>query len=528
MFTIRDVIRLNGLVYHVETVLENSCSLRSAAAATCCVAATGKASTHPMGAGGKVTIRYGGSVKEDDAAKEAALEDFLFGKSALLDAPASVAELVRQAAEPDSEGGAEGGSGGGAGEDVDDGDELFFEDRAAQHDLLPPSDDDEAGPGPGSERDKASGGGSSKKASGVGQKRRAPVWTDPADQEVKMDVASVSRLRKLRQFKGQTSMSGAQYVAALRRQHAALNPRTSWAGGRVKPGADDANVGEIDEAAEPDEETAEQLLRSGAALLAAGGAANGGQLPQGRVELSRLRDANNADPSDAVVRALTFHPDGQLLLTGGFDKRLRLFHVDGFRNPLLQSIFLADCPVHSAAFAAGGRRVVAAGRRPFYYVADLESGSLERVVAPPCLHQAGGGVPLSKTPACRPERPAKGRRGTANGASGSSNSNSNSRGTGTHGMRSCESFVASPDASQPLLAFLGDGGHVGLVSLSSRRPVGALKMNGTARAAAFSADGRCLITAGAHLMHTRTSCTTPMRHTHINCPCASESFHQHL
>jgi hypothetical protein len=41
---------------------------------------------------------------------------------------------------------------------------------------------------------------------------------------------------------------------------------------------------------------------------------------------------------------------------------------------LVQSLFLEDCPIHTAAFAAGGSWVVAAGRRPFYYVADLNTG----------------------------------------------------------------------------------------------------------------------------------------------------------
>lgn len=48
--------------------------------------------------------------------------------------------------------------------------------------------------------------------------------------------------------------------------------------------------------------------------------------------------------------------------------------VDGLRNPLVQSLYLEDCPIHTAAFAAGGNWVVAAGRRPFYYVADLNTG----------------------------------------------------------------------------------------------------------------------------------------------------------
>ena len=41
------------------------------------------------------------------------------------------------------------------------------------------------------------------------------------------------------------------------------------------------------------------------------------------------------------------------------------------------------------------------------------------------------------------------------------------------------------------------GGHVALVSLKSRQLAGTLKMNGTARTAAFSPDGTELLTLGA-------------------------------
>ncbi len=62
----------------------------------------------------------------------------------------------------------------------------------------------------------------------------------------------------------------------------------------------------------------------------------GGALPAGSLDLVRLRDANQHAPSDAVVQSLGWHPNGQLMLTAGFDKKLRLFSVDGLRNTLLQ------------------------------------------------------------------------------------------------------------------------------------------------------------------------------------------------
>jgi U3 small nucleolar RNA-associated protein 18 len=50
-------------------------------------------------------------------------------------------------------------------------------------------------------------------------------------------------------------------------------------------------------------------------------------LVQGSLEMCRMKDANQHGPSNAVVQSVQFHPNGQLLLTAGLDKTLRLFQV---------------------------------------------------------------------------------------------------------------------------------------------------------------------------------------------------------
>lgn len=51
------------------------------------------------------------------------------------------------------------------------------------------------------------------------------------------------------------------------------------------------------------------------------------RLQPGSLETSRFKDANIADPSKAVVQSVGWHPTGQLFMTGGLDKRIRLFKV---------------------------------------------------------------------------------------------------------------------------------------------------------------------------------------------------------
>ena len=81
------------------------------------------------------------------------------------------------------------------------------------------------------------------------------------------------------------------------------------------------------------------------------------RLAPGLLETSRVRDANQAEPSRAVVRCTEFHPGGALLMTAGLDKRVRFFEVDGVKNAHVQSLFFKDMPVYCAAFANGGQQV---------------------------------------------------------------------------------------------------------------------------------------------------------------------------
>ena len=50
-------------------------------------------------------------------------------------------------------------------------------------------------------------------------------------------------------------------------------------------------------------------------------------LPAGTIAVTALADANAAETTAGVVRSVEFHPGGQLLMTAGLDKRLRLFQV---------------------------------------------------------------------------------------------------------------------------------------------------------------------------------------------------------
>ena len=137
--------------------------------------------------------------------------------------------------------------------------------------------------------------------------------------------------------------TGVQYEAALRKQHKILNPRTDWAARdhtkaakrlRLGQGEDRYGEGSEDEAArgtaagdDVGEGSVAALLQQAGGLLGPTRMGLRGRLPPGSLETSRMKDANQHDPHDSVVRSVEFHPGGQLLMTAGLDKRVRLFQV---------------------------------------------------------------------------------------------------------------------------------------------------------------------------------------------------------
>jgi U3 small nucleolar RNA-associated protein 18 len=190
--------------------------------------------------------------------------------------------------------------------------------------------------------------------------------------------------------------------------------------------------------------------------------------PPGRLDVTRVRDANAVERAAGVVRALAFHPTSALLLVGSADKRLSFFQADGVKSAHLQTVFLEDLPVRSAAFV-GDSTVIVSGRRRFFYVLDLPTRRLERI---------------------------KNVQGCAD--------------------RSLETFAVPPAASSSgsgvgqtsCIAFLGNEGAVPLVSLATRQRVGELRCSGQVTAAAFDASGTDLVTSGSdgcvHIWDLRT------------------------
>ncbi|KAL9243272.1 hypothetical protein vseg_017179 [Gypsophila vaccaria] len=278
-----------------------------------------------------------------------------------------------------------------------------------------------------------------------GVKQRKPVWVDEEEEVVAVNIANVSRLRKLRKEEDESVISGAAYVARLRAQHAKLNRGTKWAQlDSTKDRYDsDEETGALVDDGERDVENFDDILRTNEELVVK----RGGKLLPGILEYSRLVDANAEDLSNARINSVQFHRNHQLLLTAGHDKKLRFFQIDGKRNKMMDSIFFEDCPIFTASFLPDGSQVIVSGRRKFFYSVDICKGSVDKI-------------------------------GTLTGRE----------------EKSLEVFEVSPDSRT--IAFIGNEGYILLVSTKTKELIGTLKMNGTVRSLAFSHDGQTLLSSG--------------------------------
>jgi len=263
--------------------------------------------------------------------------------------------------------------------------------------------------------------------------KKDAAWEDSHDTNLVVNLASVDRTKKLKKSVNETSVTGAEYARRLREQHLKLHPVT-WA---YEPTKEDTEEHQSDE----DEllATSESFVRSSNQMA---------QLPAGRLNISRLNDANQHGPSQSVVQSVSWHNGGELMMTAGFDKTVRVFKIDGKTNNKVQSLYLPDMPIYSASFSGPTHdEILCVGRRKFFYWVDLETGTIGKI---PGLH---------------------GRK-----------------------EKSLESMSVAPNGS--LLSFLGYDGTMILASQESKQVVGTLKMNGNVSCCEFSADGMSLYSSG--------------------------------
>lgn len=200
------------------------------------------------------------------------------------------------------------------------------------------------------------------------------AWIDSDDEKTSVSVVS-TRAKKLRTSYDEQTLSGAAYVARLRSQFEKIYPRPQWADSFEESGpefveedAEDAAVGMNVATLAAILASTDQYVKRTTKLL-----------PPTRIEILRLKDANVARRSRGGIQSMCFHLLHPLLMTGGFDRTLRIYHIDGRTNKFVSLVHFRDLPVQTCQFAPGSDLVYAAGRRRYMNRWNISSGAVDKI-----------------------------------------------------------------------------------------------------------------------------------------------------
>lgn len=210
------------------------------------------------------------------------------------------------------------------------------------------------------------------------------AWFDSDDEKLQVSLVSSAKLRKLRDTMSEEMVQGKDYSKRLRSRFQKLYPVPDWA----KQQEDDSKNGsedeEMNDADDDDDETGVitaknalgDMLKQKSTFVTTSVSK---LLPSGEVDIARLKDASISVKSQSAIQNLQFHPTHHLLLSGGYDRTMRLYHIDGKKNPLATSLHIRQSPFQTTQFHPDGQRVFGAGRRKYLYIWNIQTGLAEKI-----------------------------------------------------------------------------------------------------------------------------------------------------
>lgn len=213
------------------------------------------------------------------------------------------------------------------------------------------------------------------------------AWEDSDDERLHISIMTTNKTKKLRTSYEETKINGKDYVQRLRAQFERIYPRPKWVDDESDSDSND-NKSNLDDEAD-EEDGLEQVINGDVNALSKilkttynYKETNSKLLPHTNLDILRLKDANVTHPSKAAVQSLSFHPSKPLLLTGGYDKTLRIYHIDGKNNHLVTSVFLYNTPIQNCFFYMSPnkyeQKIFTGGRRRYMHSWDLSSSITNR------------------------------------------------------------------------------------------------------------------------------------------------------
>lgn len=281
--------------------------------------------------------------------------------------------------------------------------------------------------------------------------KKEAAWKDEDDETLQVDLQSSNRLQKLKRANQERKLSGRDYEKRLRDQFVKLHGNAKWA-------EEKTNIAESESESEDDEGLAQAVIPTSAKTVT--GEA-GGMLKPHELDIRRLKDVHVAPDqknSESAINALQFHPNSELMLTAGFDKRLNLFSVDGDENARVSSHYFKKWPIEHASFSPDGEQILMTGRDYNMWGLEVRTGTPFEIRPRTCQnHRHLYGLALGSNPS--------------------------------------ESSLRS----SKLFSVMGTAGTVMICDLATKHPVRTLRMStpghtqvfSTARDTLFTADQEC-------------------------------------
>lgn len=202
------------------------------------------------------------------------------------------------------------------------------------------------------------------------------VWYDSDDEKLQVVINKTNKSKKLRKSYQEVYINGKDYVNRLRLQFEKIYPRPKWVDD------DSDNESEISENDNESEQVINGDIDALTKVLQTSyeyKAPLTHLLPPKTLDITRLKDANASHPSKSAVQSLSFHPLKPLLLTGGYDRTLRIYHIDGKNNHLVTSLYIKGTPVQTCSFYVSPseteQRIFTGGRRKYMHSWDISNNS---------------------------------------------------------------------------------------------------------------------------------------------------------
>lgn len=208
------------------------------------------------------------------------------------------------------------------------------------------------------------------------------AWNDSDDENAAVTLDLV-RTKGLRVAPSETALAGESYIARLRSQYEKIYPRPEWT--ETWDNADETEEADnFDDEAEEDSSVGTNTSALTALLNSTTTFSKKTTklLPPNNLNILRLKDANIARRARSGIQSMAFHPSHPLLLTGGFDRTLRIYHIDGKANRFVSLVHFRDMPITTCLFVSGqdSNLVYAAGRRRYMHRWDIATGEVEKIL----------------------------------------------------------------------------------------------------------------------------------------------------